>query len=155
MRAHFPFVTLAVSLALTFTTVAVAQDHGSKDEAKALVDSAVEHVKKVGAPQALNDFTNDKAAWTRKDLYIVAFDMKGTMLAHGANPKMVGSNHMEIKDANGVMFTAEMTKVAQTKGTGWVDYMWPHPQTKKMASKSTYVRRLAGFEGWVGVGVYP
>jgi cytochrome c len=142
--------TVIVSLA----TTAPAQETGTKAEAKAMVDAAVEHVKKVGPEQAFKDFTGDKAKWNKKDLYVVAFDMKANMVAHGANPKLVGQNHMEIKDANGVMFTAEMTKLAATKGEGWVEYLWPHPATKKMASKSTYVRKLANFEGWVGVGVY-
>jgi signal transduction histidine kinase len=142
------------TLLVSFAAVATAQEAGSKAEAKAMVDAAVEHVKKVGPEQAFKDFTNDKATWNKKDLYVVAFDMKATMVAHGANPKLVGQNHMEIKDANGVSFTAEMTKLAATKGEGWVSYLWPHPATKKMASKSTYVRKLANFEGWVGVGIY-
>jgi hypothetical protein len=36
---------------------------------------------------------------------------------------------------------------------GWVDYQWPHPDTKKIESKSTYVRKLANYDGWVGVGI--
>ena len=142
------------TLLVSFATTAPAQEAGTKAEAKALADAAVEHVKKVGPDQAFKDFTNDKEHWTKKDLYVVAFDMKANMVAHGANAKMVGQNHMEIKDANGVYFTAEMTKLAQTKGEGWVSYMWPHPVTKKMASKTTYVRKLANYDGWVGVGVY-
>jgi hypothetical protein len=30
---------------------------------------------------------------------------------------------------------AELTKMAQTKGEGWVDYAWPHPQTKKLVDR--------------------
>jgi cytochrome c len=121
---------------------------------KALAEAAVEHVKKVGADQAFKDFSTDKEHWTKKDLYVVAFDMKANCVAHGVNAKLIGCNHREIKDANGVHFTAEMTKIAQTKGEGWFDYLWPHPETKKMASTSTYVRKLANFDGWVGVGIY-
>jgi len=32
--------------------------------------------------------------------------------------------------------------------------MWPHPQTKKVEDKSTYVRKLPNYEGWVAVGIY-
>jgi hypothetical protein len=85
-----------------------------------MVDAAVEHAKKVGAEQAFKDFTTDRTRSTRKDLYVVVADMKGNMLAHGANPKLVGKNNMEMKDANGVYFTAESVKVAQTRGQGWV-----------------------------------
>jgi signal transduction histidine kinase len=147
-------VATAVLSLLAVAAVAMADERGTKDEAMAMVTAAVDHVKKVGPEQAFKDFTADKARWTKKDLYVVAIDMKGNMLAHGANPKLIGKNMMEMKDANGVFFTAEMTKVAQTRGEGWVDYLWPHPETRKMAGKSTYVRKLANYDGWVGVGIY-
>ena len=145
---------VSIAIALSWSAGATAQEHGTKDEAKAMADAAVEYVKKVGPDQAFKDFTSDKAHWTKKDLYVVAFDMKGNMMAHGANEKLVGHNNMDMKDVNGVFFTAEMTKVAQTKGEGWVDYMWAHPQTKKLTQKSTYVRKLANYDGWVGVGIF-
>ena len=59
-----------------------------------------------------------------------------------------------VKPDNGVMVVAELTKTAKTKGQGWVDYAWPHPQTKKLEDKSTFVRKLANYDGWVGVGTY-
>jgi signal transduction histidine kinase len=119
-----------------------------------MTDAAVEHVKKVGPEQAFKDFTNDKATWKKKDLYVMAYDMKGTVVGHGANEKLIGRNLMELKDPDGVAVIAELTKTAQGKGSGWVDYMWPHPETKKLEAKSTYVRKLLNYDGWVGVGVY-
>jgi signal transduction histidine kinase len=139
---------------MVVAAVAMAQPHGTRDEAKAMVAAAVAHVQKVGAEQAFKDFTNDKANWTKHDLYVFANDMKGTCLAHGGNAKLVGRSLMDLRDANGVMLIAELTKLAQAKGEGWVDYVWQHPQTKKLESKSTYVRKLVDHDGFVGVGVY-
>ncbi len=130
-----------------------AQTQGTKDEAVAMVAAAVEHVKKVGPDQAFKDFTGD-AGWKKKDLYVMAYDNKGTVVGHGANEKLIGKNLIEMKDPNGVMVVAELTKAATTKGEGWVDYSWPHPQSKKLEDKSTYVRKLSNFDGWVGVGIY-
>jgi signal transduction histidine kinase len=144
----------ATALTLLYTSAATAQEHGTKDEAQAMVDAAVDHVKKVGPDQAFKDFTADKARWTKKDLYVIAFDMKANMKAHGANEKLIGKNHMDMKDANGVMFTSEMVKLAQGKGEGWVDYQWVHPQTNKMAGKSSYVKKLSNYDGFVVVGIY-
>jgi signal transduction histidine kinase len=141
-------------MVMLFATVALAQEHGSRDEAKALADAAVEHVKKVGVEQAFKDFSNDKATWTKKDLFVIGYDMKGNCLANGWNDKLIGKNLMDLKDPNGVMITAELTKTAQTKGQGWVDYIFQHPQTKKLAEKSTWVRKLPNFDGWVAVGIY-
>jgi cytochrome c len=153
MKAQRSVVATALLLAFSFT-LALAADHGSKDEAIAMANSAVEHVKKVGPEQAFKDFGTDKATWTKKDLYVMAYDMQGTCVGHGANEKLVGRNLIEMKDPNGVMVVAELTKTAKTKGQGWVDYAWPHPQTKKLEDKSTYVRKLANYDGWVGVGTY-
>jgi cytochrome c len=134
--------------------VASAQEHGTKDEAKAMVDSAIEHVKKVGPDQAFKDFTNDKAAWTKKDLYIFAYDMQGTCVAQGDNAKLIGRGLMDLKDPNGVAIIAEQTKIAQTKGEGWFEYIWPHPQTKKLTPKMSYVRKVPNYEGWLAVGIF-
>jgi len=130
-----------------------AEEHGNKDEAKALANAAVEHVKKVGPDQAFKDFTSDPS-WKKKDLYVMAYDNKGNCVGHGSNAKLIGRNLMELKDPNGVLVVAELTKIATTKGEGWLDYSWPHPQTKKLEDKSTYVHKLANYDGWVGVGIY-
>jgi signal transduction histidine kinase len=143
-----------VAAVMALAVMAAASEHGTRDEAKAMTDAAVEHAKKVGPEQAFKDFTTDKARWSKKDLYVMAYDMKGVCVGHGANEKLIGRNLIDLKDPNGVMVVAELVKTAQTKGQGWVDYVWPHPQSKKLEEKSTYVRKLANYEGWVGVGVY-
>jgi signal transduction histidine kinase len=133
---------------------AMAQDHGNKDEAKALATAALAHIKKVGNDQAFKDFTSDKANWTKKDLYVFSMEMKGVVLAHGANEKLVGKNLIELKDQNGKAFAREFIDVGSTKGEGWVDYDWAHPVTKKVEGKTSYVKRIPGFDGFVVVGVY-
>lgn len=130
-----------------------AEDRGTKDEAKAMTDAAVDHIKKVGAEKAYKDFTTDKAAWSRKDLYVIVFDGKGVFLAHGANDKLVGRDMSAMKDPNGKAIYPAMMEVS-AKGSGWVDYEWAHPQTKKVEGKSTYVRKNPAGEGLVGVGIY-
>ena len=149
------FRSLMVLLVAVFLSVsAVAQDHGTKDEAKALVDAALAHIKKVGNEQSFKDFTSDKASWTKKDLYVFVMDAKGGTLAHGSNEKLVGKNMIDLKDQNGKLFMRELTDLSATKGEGWVDYDWAHPVSKKVEGKSTYVKRIPGFEGSVSVGVY-
>lgn len=133
---------------------AMAQEHGTKDEAKAMVVSALAHIKKVGNEQAFKDFTSDKANWTKKDLYVFTMDSKGVVLGHGANEKLVGKNLIELKDQNGKAFAREFVEVGMTKGEGWVDYDWANPVSKKVEGKSTFVKRVPGFEGFVAVGVY-
>jgi len=139
--------------ALALAGGAMAQDRGTKDEAKAMVDAAYDHIKKVGNEKAYKDFTSDKATWNKKDLYVMVYDNKGIGQAHGANEKIVGKDMSHVKDANGVAIVQGMVALA-AKGGGWFDYDWPHPQTKKIEPQSTYARNQPSGEGFIVVGIY-
>ncbi|MEK8034463.1 cache domain-containing protein [Ideonella sp. DXS29W] len=145
-------VVLALA-AVCIGGTAYGQDRGTKDEAKAMVDAALEHIKAVGEAQAYKDFTSDKAKWTKKDLYVMVYDGKGVNLAHGANEKLVGKDMSAMKDANGVAVVPSLVGVAN-KGGGWFDYDWPDPISKKIMAKSTYAKKLPNGDGFVGVGIY-
>jgi cytochrome c len=145
---------IGASLVIGFQAPAMSQDIGSREEAKAMVDAAVAHVKKVGPDQAFKDFTDkSNKDWQKKDLYVFAYSMQGVNVGHGANDKLVGKNLIELKDPNGKLLIQELRTTAQ-KGGGWVEYDWPHPQTKKIESKVSFVRKTDGYDGFVGVGVY-
>ncbi len=145
--------TISTLMALGLMTSPAAQERGTRDEAKGLVEQALVHIKKVGPDKAFKDFTTDKATWTKKDLYVMVFDGKGVAQAHGANEKLVGKDMAGLKDANGVLIIKGLIAVAG-KGGGWLDYDWPDPVTKKVMAKSTYAIPLPGSDGFVGVGVY-
>ena len=153
-RKQFLALIPAVFLSLAACDPALAQQRGTKDDAKAMVEAAVAHAKKVGAEQALKDFQSDKATWMKKDLYVFAYDLQGNCRALVANDKMVGKNLLEMKDPNGKFFIREFIALVNSKGAGWVDYDFADPLTRKMGSKSSYVQKLPGFDGFVGVGVY-
>lgn len=147
-------ITAAFMVAACLAVPAVAaEDRGTKEEAKAMVDAAFEHIKKVGPQKAYADFTTDKAAWTKKDLYVMVFDNKALTLAHGGNDKLVGKDLSAVKDAHGKPVVTGLIDMA-AKGGGWYDYDWPDPISKKMMPKSTYARKQPNGEGFVGVGIY-
>lgn len=153
MKSFFKALWICVALGL-FAHGALAQERGTKDEAKAFAEAAAAYVKKVGPEKAFKDFSNDKSNWTKKDLYVVAFDMAGNCLAHGVNEKLIGKNLIEMKDQTGKYFTKAMIDSTKATGAGWTDYEWVDPVTKKLGQKTTYSIKLAGFDGLVGVGVY-
>ena len=141
--------------ALGWGPLALAQERGTRDEARAMVDEAVEHVRTVGPAQAFKNFT-DKANtdWHKKDLYVFAYDLHGLSVGHGANARLIGKNLIEMRDPNGKFLIRELRDVA-VAGGGWVEYEWPHPQTERIEAKASYVRRTVGFDGFfLGVGVY-
>jgi signal transduction histidine kinase len=143
----------AIALTLGFTAPALCDERATKEEAKTMVDAAYDHIKKVGAEQAFKDFNTDKAKWTKKDLYVMAYDAQAVCLANGANQGLVGKNMKDLKDANGVPIIVSLLDKA-AKGGGWVEYEWTHPQTHKAEAKTTFARQLPDGSGFVGVGVY-
>jgi signal transduction histidine kinase len=149
---HRILATLFASIGLLAT--ALAQEHGTREDAKALADAAVAHIKSAGADKSFEDFTKDKAAWTKKDIYVFVMDLDGNMKAHGANEKLVGKNNLGLRDKNGKEFVKDLVAMAAGKGDGWVDYEWVNPVSKKVEPKSSYVERVPGANLFVGVGIY-
>lgn len=143
----------AAGLCLASAGVFAQVQRGTREEAKAMVDAAYDHIKQVGPEKAYKDFTTDKATWTKKDLYVMVYDSKNVALAHGANEKLVGKDMSAVKDAVGNPVVPGLNAMA-AKGGGWYDYDWPDPVTKKMAPKSTYARELPNGDGFIGVGIY-
>lgn len=152
-RKQFLSISIAC-MAVAASLPVQAQERGTKDEARALVEAAVAHVKKVGAEQAFKEFQADKTTWMKKDLYVFAYDMQGNCRALVANDKMVGKNLLEMKDPNGKFIIKEFIATVSSQGAGWISYDFADPVTKKMGSKTSYVQKLPGFDGFVGVGVY-
>lgn len=153
MISRRPLLACLLSLAIA-SPVLANNDRGTRDDAKALNDAAVAHIKKVGLEQAVKDFGTDRAKWMPKDLYPFVMEFGGTMRFH-ISEKMIGRMSLDVKDANGKEFGKEMVSVAKSpKASGWVDYEWAHPVTKKVEDKTSYVQRVPGADLFVGVGIY-
>lgn len=135
-----------------FAVSAWAQERATPDEAKAMVEKAVAHIKSVGAEKAYADF-NAGGKWVDRDLYIFVYDFKGINLAWGGKPTMVGKDLSGIKDADGKPLFKDLMAAA-VKGGGWHNYLWSDPLTKKALPKSSYVMRVPGAEAFVGAGAY-
>lgn len=148
MKKLFIAGLIGIFLAGTMTAVYAA---GSREDAKALVEKAVAFVKAQGKDKAFKEFT-EGAQFKKDDLYIFVIDDKGVTLAHGGNPKLVGKDMSGLKDADGKFFIKEMADAAKAKGSGWADYKWTNPITKKIDNKSTYYQKTDDII--IGCGVY-
>jgi len=74
-----------------------------------------------------------------------------------AFPKYEGVNSNDMKDPNGKLVQIELIKMAQERGSGWVDYLWPKPGQSQLSQKWAYVKavKIDGTPGFVGAGFYP
>ncbi|MEW6518352.1 MAG: cache domain-containing protein [Thermodesulfobacteriota bacterium] len=111
------------------------------DEARAMVEKAAALVKAEGKDKALVEIGNPQGQFVKGELYVFAYDLTGTMVAHPVNPKLVGKNLLEVPDAGGKLFRKEIIELAKTKGSGWVDYKYKNPQTGKVENKTTYIMK--------------
>jgi cytochrome c len=134
--------------------VAVIAQASALDEAKAMTEKAAAFWKSNGKDKALAEINNPKGQFVKGDLYVYAQGFDGIILAHGGNQKLVGQNHLDVKDPSGKFFVKEQLEVIKTKGSGWVEYVWTNPATKKVQPKKTWIQRIEGTEVWVGCGVF-
>jgi cytochrome c len=125
----------------------------SKAEVVAFVDKAVDYAKKNGKGKALKEFMNKKGEFVKGELYIYAYDFKGTVIAHGGQPDLVGKNLIDMKDKNGVMVIQGLIKLAESGG-GWLKYLWPNPlDNNKIEPKLGYAKKVDD-TWWLGSGIY-
>ncbi len=131
--------------------VQVRLRQGSTDEAKALVQKALEHIASAGIEQALGDFKRVDGGFIDRDLYIFVFDRMGMCLALGRNLDVVGRTASQIPGL-GASFGTRIVALADAGG-GWLDYEFTHPQTGEVMEKESFVH-ACGDDFVLGCGVY-
>lgn len=122
------------------------------EQAQGLLDQAVAKLEKEGPQAAFTAFNDRKGSFVNGELYVFAFDLHGIYQASGGNPGLVGLNAIDLKDAEGKALVREMIAVANSKGSGTVDYVWLNRATNKVEKKHSLVKKSG--EYIVGVGYY-
>lgn len=115
-----------------------ADDHGTADEAVAMVKRTVAAYQANGKDSTFAAITGKDPLFHDRDLYVIVWDMNGNNLAHGANAKMVGRNMAEVTDVDGKPYARERLTLAATQSSFWSDYKFTNPVTKKIEPKTTY-----------------
>jgi len=122
----------------------------------ALVEKAAALTESKGKA-AFPEFKKKGSEWLKGETYIFIADMNGTILMHPANPELETKSILDMKDSNGKAFMREFIETAKTKGSGWVDYMWPKPGEKSPSKKLSFIKRAKMPNGEmvvVGAGMY-
>ena len=127
---------------LAFAGNAAQASNATAAEATAMVEKGVAFIKANGKDKAYAAFDDKAGAFVDRDLYLVVYGLDGTVLAHGANAKMVGKNLIDLKDIDGKPFVKERVELAKSKGTFWQDYKFTNPVTKKIEPKRMYCEKL-------------
>ena len=140
-RIALPTLMALCSLA-TGVAHASASATATKDDAVAMVKKGVAFLKANGAEKAYAEINNTKGSFVDRDLYLVAYTLEGKCLAHGANPKQVGRELIELTDIDGTYFVKDRVAMVQAKPAGaWQEYKFTNPVSKKIEPKLMYCEK--------------
>ena len=159
MKRALTTLLIVCGVICLFFPVAFSAEAAQSKEAKqivALVEKAAALTESKGKA-AFPEFKEKGSEWLKGETYIFIADMNGTILMHPANPELETKSIIDLKDANGKAFMREFIETAKTKGSGWVDYMWPKPGEKSPSKKLSYIKRTKMPDGEmviVGAGIY-
>ena len=111
-------------------------------------------IEEIGLEAALQKMNDPSGPFMWKDSYVFCLDETGKMLVH-KNPKMIGFQAKDVKDVNGKPYMREILDVANTKGEGWVSYMYSKtPGGIASEPKTSYVLKVPSANVIVGAGFY-
>ena len=145
------FLLFIFSVVCLCTTPAVAEERGTAKEALAMVQKTISAMKKNGVEATITEINKRDGQYKDRDLYVVVYSIDGKNLAH-VNPRMVGKDMIELKDADGKYFIKERLEMAKTKGSGWQDYKFVNPESKQIEPKSMYIEKYENVI--VACGIY-
>ena len=141
-------VALAGSLVLGLAACGDKETRATPDDAKAFAEKAAAYLEEVGPDEAFDAFTNSEE-WKDGDLYVFVNNTEGVSLAHGFQPELIGTNELDVPDADGKLYVHDIVAI---QDAGWVDYKWQSPATGEMLEKTSYIVRVDDY--LVGVGAY-
>ncbi len=152
-----------ILFAMAAVGAAAAADRSTAVDAVEYLKKAQAYVKANGMEKSIVEFNNSEGPFNTKsdinkngDFYIFSTDKNGFQTIHGMNPRVRGTNKLDMRDQDGVYLVREFVKLCfgSPAGKGWVSYRWPHPVTKEMETKMGYVERVPGTDLCLGTGIY-
>ena len=145
-RLFAALLALAVSF---FAVQAGAQapaekyDRATTAEAEAMVKKAIAYYKKNGKDKSMAEFSKSPGPFVDRDLYVTVYTPNGDALSH-INPKMVGKNMMDLRDADGKYHIKERLEASQKAQSGWQDFKFFNPVSQQIEPKRMYWEKYDG-----------
>ena len=155
MKKLFYLVVGLVFLVVSVTFVSA----NTAEECIALVEQTAEAMEK-NVYQTLARINKAEHPYKNKDnpsLYVFVMTSELTVRGHPIKTKVIGKNVKDKPDIKGKMFRNEFQAVTRRDGSGWVDYYFLNPKTKKEEHKTSFVKLVKGSDGneyIVGSGKY-
>jgi cytochrome c len=137
------FRGVALALAVAAAGLPATASNATKDEAQAMVKKGVAFIKANGVDKGYASISDKAGPFTDRDLYLVVYGLDGKCLAHGANPKQIGRDLIDLTDVDGKYFVKDRVALAKAKPAGfWQEYKFTNPVSKKVEPKVMYCEKL-------------
>jgi polar amino acid transport system substrate-binding protein len=117
------------------------------------VDEARDYALNNGKNKSLQVFNDPEGEFVRRDLYVFAYDFLGNALSLPFQPKLVGTNRLDARDANGIAFTKDNLELARN-GSGQTYYLYPNPrENMREELKLSYTTNVDD-SWWLAAGIF-
>lgn len=156
MKRLAPLLNVFLLVFLAFSLVnSVAADEGAtREECVAKTKQIVKLIEEAGLETALEKMNDLQGPFFWKDSYVFSFeDETGKILAH-KNPALIGFEAKDLRDVNGKPYFRKMFHVANTKGEGFVTYMYQKEPGGAPEPKTSYIIKVPGKNIIVGAGFF-
>ncbi len=130
-----------------------------KDRTKSLfttIESVYGKYKDILPYSELKQIIQDSISSTKygKSGYFWINDLAGNMIVNPSAPQLNGKNVLKTTDKLGKKIFQEFINTSKSKGSGFVDYMWINPTSKKVELKVSYVKLFKPYNWVIGTGSY-
>jgi signal transduction histidine kinase len=142
---------LNLCVACIFTASAAhAAAPATPEEAKALAEKAAAYMKTAGPEKAIAAFNDANGGFVDRELFVVVYDPDNRIVGSYGVPVLRNKDATTLKDVEGKEFGKDIIALANSQGSGWVDYRMTNPATKKIGQKTSWVIKVGDYILFVG-----
>ncbi|WAI01569.1 cache domain-containing protein [Methanogenium organophilum] len=120
---------------------------------ESFVEDAAAFAQQNGRDVALAAFNDPEGDFIDGELYIFAYDMNGTTLAHPYQPGIIGENRTAVVDGNGLEIIKCCRDLA-ARGGGYLYFTFPNPSDSYRDELKLAAIRPVDDTWYVGSGIY-
>jgi len=156
MKKLSVILSVAFMILFIFSVVGLgaAEESATREECVAKTKQAAKLIKEIGLEKALEKMNDPNGPFMWKDSYVYCFeDETGKILAHKAE-NIIGFEAKDLRDVNGKPYFQEIFHIVNTKGDGFVTYMYPKIPGGPPVPKTSYVLKVPDTNIIVGAGFF-
>ncbi len=108
------------------------------------VQKAIAFYERTGKEETLARITDPRGPFIDGKRYVFALDLEGKLLAHPFSTQLLGRNLVDLTDSEGRSFIRKLLSKVRKRGYGFVEYMWPVPDSEEELYKTVFFERVDG-----------